>query len=116
MKRVELLLIPVIAGMALSAYANSASLHSSQRTRPNVHQFDIRLRIQFRLVQKGLKTGKLTQEQADTLKSSLRSARQQENEMLQQDGHRDLTKDQMTQLNTLLDKNSRSIGEGVSKN
>lgn len=101
-------LIPMFPAWAANQPASSAAA-----AHPITHQLNTRLRSQWMLVQQGLKSGKLTKEQANTLKTSLRSVRQQEVSFLKESGNHDLTSAQLTQLNTLLDKNSSAIGETV---
>jgi hypothetical protein len=62
------------------------------------------------------KSGKITPQQADSLKASLKSVRQQEVTYLKQNSNHELTADQESQLNALLDKNSATIGETPTGN
>lgn len=101
-------LIPMFPASAANQTAPSAAV-----AHPVTHQVNTRLRSQWMLVQQCLKSGKLTKEQASTLKASLRSVRQQEVSFLKESGNHDLTSAQLTQLNSLLDKNSSAIGETV---
>jgi hypothetical protein len=78
---------------------------------PQVHQINLRLHEQWKLIQAGVKAGKITQIQAATLREDLKSVRQQETAFFKQNGNRSLTTDQQSQLNQALNKNSAALGE-----
>src|SRR5260221_11868244 len=78
---------------------------------PLAQQINKRLRTQLKLIQKGLRTGKLTKEQAISLRESIKSTRQQMLPFLKQNGNFELTTDQQKQLNRGLDSNSSTIDE-----
>ncbi len=78
---------------------------------PLAQQINKRLRTQLKLIQKGLRTGKLTKEQAISLRESIKSTRQQMLAFLKQNGNFELTTDQQKQLNRGLDSNSSTIDE-----
>ena len=78
-----------------------------------VHKIHTRLRTQWMLLQQGLKSGKLTKDQAVSIRDSFRSIRQQEVSFFRQNKNHDLTADQQSQLNAMLDKNSAILGETV---
>jgi hypothetical protein len=78
---------------------------------PIKRQIHSRIRTQMKDIRVAVKSGKLTPDQAKTLKLALVSTRKQELLFLKQDGANDLTSDQQSQLNQMLNKNSSSIGE-----
>jgi hypothetical protein len=97
----------------LPIWAANPTSSSAATTHPIVHQINTRLRTQWMLIAQGLKSGKLTKDQAASLRASLKSTRLQEVSFFKQNGNHDLTTAQQTQLNTLLDKNSGTLAETV---
>lgn len=93
---------------------NQPKTFSQAAPKPNLHQINTRLRAQWKLIQQGVKSGKVTKDQASALRSDLKSVRQQEVGFIKQDGKQDLTTDQVSQLSALLDKNSTTLGESSS--
>lgn len=91
--------------------ANPSSKNSVSAAHPLVHQVNTRVRKQWLLIQQGLKNGKLTKDQATSLRTSLKSIRQQEVTFFRQNNKHELTSDQQNQLNSTLDKNSSTLGE-----
>ena len=80
-------------------------------TNPQMHQINLRLRAQWKLIQQGIKSGKITQAQAANLRTDLKSVRQQEMAFFKTNGNHTLTTDQESQLNQSLNKNSATLGE-----
>src|ERR1039457_257383 len=78
-------------------------------TNPQIHQINTRLRTQWKLIQQGVKSGKITQAQAANLRADLKSVRQQETVYFKQNGNHTLTADQENQLNQSLNKNSSTL-------
>ncbi|HEY5039178.1 MAG TPA: hypothetical protein VIJ93_08925 [bacterium] len=104
-------LFVVLAFICSTGFTLAAPTSSSNPsvTNPQVHQINMRLRAQMRLVQQGFKSGKLTKDQAASLRTDLKSVRQQEMAFFKQNGKKDLTTNQQTQLDQALDINETSI-------
>ncbi len=107
----------VAAALSLASMAPALAANPSVTpvavTHPLTHQVNSRIRDQWMLIQQGLKSGKLTKEQATALRGSLKSVRVQEVSFFKQNGNHDLTSAQQSQLNGMLDKNSSELGETV---
>ncbi len=71
----------------------------------------MRLQNQWLLVQLRTKSGKFTKDQADSLRTNLKLIRDQELAFYKQNNKHQLTNDQQKQLNKLLNKNSKALGE-----
>ncbi len=67
------------------------------------------VRAQMRQIQKDLKTGKITKEQAKAAWENLKAIRQQEKEFFHQNGQKEITADQKNQLNQILQSNESSL-------
>lgn len=80
-------------------------------TPPLVHAINQRIKNQMKLTQLDVKSGKLTKEQARSIRASLRNIRLQEFSFFKQNKSHSLTPDQISQLNQSLDKNSSLVGE-----
>ncbi len=65
----------------------------------------------MKLTQTGVKSGKFSKEQAQSVRASLRNIRLQEFTFFKQNKSHSLTPDQISQLNQSLDKNSNLLGE-----
>jgi hypothetical protein len=83
----------------------SSSIHPSAPT----HNLHVRLRQELSQIQKDLKSGKLTSAQAASLRQSARAVRVQELQMRKQNGSYQLTSEQISQLNSQLDKINSSL-------
>lgn len=107
------LILAVSLASALPLWAVNTTTSSSTVQSPNplVRQFNTRLKNQLMLIQAGLKSGKLTNNQAAALRASLVSARQQELAFFSQNGTHNLTAAQQSQLNALLNANSATLNE-----
>ena len=107
------ILFVTLAFMCSTAFVQAAPISAPTPiiTNPQVHQINIRLRTQWKLIQAGVKSGKIAQAQAATLKGDLKSVRQQETAFFKQNGNHTLTADQESQLNQSLNKNSATLGE-----
>lgn len=101
MKRLSLILVLVLAqGVAFGAGAP---------TRTPMEKLTIRLRQQNIQISRDLKAGKLTKDQAKTLRSQVEAIRKAEIADLKQNGTKTLTDDQVNQLNQQLNTLSKSI-------
>jgi len=91
----------------------STESHSSASAKsyPVRHSVHVRIRTQIRDIKMSLKSKKLSPSEAKNLKLSLLKVRKQELVFLKQNGSQDLTSDQKSQLDQMMDKNSSSIGE-----
>lgn len=108
MKRLALFLVTIFicsTGFALAAPSTPAT------TPPLVHAINQRVKTQMQLTQSGVKSGKLTKDQARSVRVSVKSVRLQEFTFFKQNKSHTLTTDQINQLNQALDKNSVLLGE-----
>jgi hypothetical protein len=117
MKRLVLLMV---IGFGIADYSQAATTTTSpvpfKSPNPQAHQINLRLRNQWMLVQKGIKSGKFTKEQGATYRASLKAVREQEVGFFKLNKNHELTTDQVTQLNTALNQNSSSLGETPTSN
>lgn len=97
-------------GSQVSSNSKTASQHSL------VHLLNSRIRNQRKLTQEGLKSGKLTQDQAKGIWLNIKAAKVQEISYFKQNHSHELISDQRNQLNSILDKNSALLGETQSSN
>jgi hypothetical protein len=87
---------------------NTESLGGHTST-TNMQSFNIQLLQEMRQVRKDVKMGKLTKAQAKSAMANLAAIRKQELEFFHQNGRRDITPDQKSQLTSELEKNQGSI-------
>ena len=80
-----------------------------QIKRSPIDKVTIRLRQQNIQIQRDLRLGKLTKDQAKALKAQVETIRKQEITFLKQNGTKTLTDAQVTQLNQQLNTLSKSI-------
>lgn len=80
-----------------------------QALNSNLHSVNIRLRQQMRQIQRDLKAGKITKDQAKAAWEKLRSVRRQELEYFRQNGQKEITADQKGQLSSVLDRNGNTL-------
>lgn len=74
-------------------------------------QYKIRLSNQTKLITIAVSKGKITKQQEKDLRTSLKNIRHQETSLKNGNADHKLTVDQLSQLNSLLDKNSQVISE-----
>jgi hypothetical protein len=91
---------PVVHSPAISHGSGASS---------NIHSVNIILRQQMRQVQKDRKSGKLTEAQAKAAWENLKSIRLQELEYFKQNGQKEVTSEQKSQLTGVLNQNAGSI-------
>jgi hypothetical protein len=104
--------IGLFLGLSISSFAASTAYKSSVKNpHPNLHQINLRIREQKKLIQTGLKSGKLTEQQAISMRNDLKSVRQQELVLFKETGNHELTTTQQSQFNQILDKHSAILGE-----
>jgi hypothetical protein len=77
--------------------------------RPNMHQIALRVRDQWKVILAGQKSGKIPSNQAKVLITKLISIHTKKEAFLRQDVPNDLTADQTSRLNQLLDATEASI-------
>jgi hypothetical protein len=77
--------------------------------RQNMLQINMRFSDQWKKISVEQKSGKISSEQVKSLIGSLKSIHIKERTFLRQDGRNDLTADQTSELNQLLDANEPSI-------
>ena len=73
------------------------------------HAFNVQLRKSVEQINKEVKLGKLNKTQAQPLMKQVKAIKGQELEFFKDNGNKQLTTDQLTQLNTLLAKVSASL-------
>lgn len=103
MKRLLFILLLVIA----QSVALSAEVPSSAKA--PMEKLQLRMRHQMAQIQRDVKTGKLTKDQAKVLKAQVEAIRKQEITFLKQNGIKTLTDAQIAQLNDQLNTLSKSI-------
>jgi hypothetical protein len=81
------------------------STSPSNTKNPKAHALHKRLRQKMRQVQADLKSGKITQTQANSKRENLMAVHQEEMQLKKQNGSHELTDDQAQHLNSELDKN-----------
>jgi ribosome recycling factor len=103
MKRFTFVLVLVMAqGMAFGSGV-------TMKPKTPMEKLNIRLRQQNIQIQRDLKAGKLTKDQAKALKAQVEAIRKREIADLKQNGTKTLTDDQVNQLNQQLNTLSKSI-------
>jgi hypothetical protein len=113
-----LAVLGLFLGSTLCAWAASTTTTPVpyKSANPQTHQINLRLRNQWTLVQKGIKSGKFTKEQGASFRADLKSVREQEVGFFKQNKSHELTADQQSQLDASLDKNSSTLGETPTNN
>jgi methylphosphotriester-DNA--protein-cysteine methyltransferase len=94
------------AGSLLQAQATDAA---AVHPHPRLKEVHARIHEQAVRIKAGVKTGKLTKEQAHALLVSLKAVRAQIKADFTANGKKMLTQDQLAQINQMLDDNSKSI-------
>lgn len=102
MKRLIFILI-----LALSQNAYGTSVSTPAKT--PMEKLQLRMRHQVAQIQREAKLGKLTKDQAKSLKAQVETIRKQEITFLKQNSTKTLTDDQVNQLNQQLNTLSKSI-------
>jgi len=87
----------------------SSSRGKISTTSPNAHSVNLQVRAQMQQIQKDLKSGKLTKDQAKSAFSNLKAMRQQEIKYFHQNGQKEITPDQKNQMEKTLSVNAGSI-------
>lgn len=95
---------PVYSAEPATAQGLRTSLKNSK-----MHTFNDKLRKQMWLIQKDLKSGKITKEQAGTAQQKLKAIKKKELEFFRQNGTKELTDDQKNQLTTELENNALGL-------
>jgi len=72
----------------------------------NLHLVNVRLRQQMRQVRMDTRTGKITKEQAKAYWEKFKAIRVQELQFFRQNGQKEITANQKSQLNAILDQNN----------
>jgi predicted RNase H-like nuclease (RuvC/YqgF family) len=76
---------------------------------PRIKEIRGRLQEQMKRIQEGVASKKLTQDEAKDLRSKVAAVRDQMKADIQQNNKTELTEEQYTQLNQMLDDNSKAI-------
>jgi hypothetical protein len=109
MKRLLIILILVATqGLVFGAGSPTPSINVHVQHSP-MDKLSIRLRQQNIQIQRDVKAGKLTKDQAKVLKAQVEATRQQEINDLKQNGTKTLTDAQVAQVNEQLNTLSKSI-------
>ena len=103
-----------IAALALFVGASSLALADGtaapgKPSHPMIKEVHVRMHDQMMRIKEGVKSGKLTKDQAKALREVLKSVKTQMDADFQQNGKKELTEDQVKQLNQMLDENSKTI-------
>jgi hypothetical protein len=108
MKKLALMTVfALLIGTGSLALADTTT--ASVTPHPRIHEVHTRMHDQMARIRAGVKSGKLTQAQADALIVSLKAVREQMQADFSTNGSRDLTDDQLKQLNQMLNENSTTI-------
>jgi hypothetical protein len=78
---------------------------------PNAHQINKRIRDQWQLTLAGFKSKKITAQQRESIRQSLKTAKQQLLAFYKQNNNHEITSTQQGQLNQSLNANSSLLGE-----
>jgi uncharacterized protein involved in exopolysaccharide biosynthesis len=100
-------LVLILTLMMLQGVAFGAGVSASTKT--PTEKLQIRLRQQNIQIQRDVKTGKLTKDQAKSLKTQVEAVRKQEIADMKLNGTKTLTDNQVAQLNEQLNTLSKSI-------
>ena len=103
---------PVPAGPAVNSPLNSpltAPVIASGKPMSPIHLLSQKAWHQMIQIQRNVKAGKLSKAQGKSLQGQVKTVRQQESTYLKQNGDRELTTSQFTELNGQLDTLSKSI-------
>jgi hypothetical protein len=92
-----------------STSSSSSGASIPPRTLSPLHQLSQKTWHQMIQIQMDLKSGKMTQAQAKTVRAQIKAVREQELGFLKANGNHQLTGDQFTQLNGQLDTVNQSI-------
>jgi hypothetical protein len=76
---------------------------------PRIKEVRARIQDQYKRVHEGIKAKKITKDEAKDLKAKIDAVRGQMKADIQQNGKKELTEDQLNQLNQMLDDNSKAI-------
>lgn len=89
---------------------------STPLTQSPTNKVGLRLMNQWQLVAIDMKNGKITQAQAVSIRADLKSIHKQQSTFLKASANHQLTANQTSQLNSLLDQNSLVLGETPASN
>jgi len=120
MKKIGIVFIICVWGMGTTARAGAQTQphfdgskagtgRTAHPTHSNIRSVNVQLKQQMRQLQNDEKSGKLTQAQARIVWEKLKNIRRKELEFFRQNGQKELTADQKTQLNQVLIQTAPSI-------
>lgn len=109
MKHLIFILALVLAQASVFAAPQPTPVSGRLIAKTPMDKLTIRLRQQNIQIQRDLKAGKLTKDQAKSLKAQVETIRKAEIADLKQNGTKTLTDDQVNQLNQQLNTLSKSI-------
>jgi hypothetical protein len=102
---------PTSENSSAIGFATPTVKNSSVTSNPFTHEVHMRIENQWLRVQLREKTGKLTKDQAVTLRADLKSIRAKELAFYKQNKKHQLTANQENNLHEMLNKNSKTLGE-----
>ena len=76
---------------------------------PAMRNVNMRMMEQMRDISRAVHSGKISKDQAKTLREQVKAIRKQQLDFMKLNGKRDMTPDQVSQINQALDANSKSI-------
>ncbi len=98
------------AGFVLADGTQSPAIRPmAGRPHPRIHEIHWRMRNQMLRIREGVKSGKLTKAQAQALHQQLKQIQEEMQADFKANGKRELTEDQLKQLNQQLNEISKSI-------
>jgi len=100
-----------VSWAATSTPVSAPQTKSASTQSPNAHQINKRIRDQWQLTLAGFKTKKITAQQRESIRQSLKTVKQQLLGFYKQNNSHEITSAQQSQLNQSLNSNSSLLGE-----
>jgi biopolymer transport protein ExbD len=117
MKRTICLIAGLLFFFSIVSWAATPTPVSAPQTKsastqsPNAHQINKRIRDQWQLTLAGFKSKKITAQQRESIRKSLKNVKQQLLAFYKQNNSHEITSAQQGQLNQSLNANSSLLGE-----
>ena len=109
MKKLALLSMTLLFIGTVSLALAQTTMATADQPHPRIKEIHTRMHDQMLRIREGVKSGKLTKEQAEALLTNLKAVREQMKTDFTTNGKKELTDDQLAQLNQMLDANSKTI-------
>jgi|SRR5579859_2353544 len=92
-----------------AAPADKPAMKEKGGKHPRIHEIEARLKEQHKRIREGVKSKKLTKDEAKDLSAKVKAVGDQMRDFIKQNGKKELTEDQQKQLNAALDETSKAI-------